>query len=164
MSIPPQGRRWVWFFAILVLLAGAGVTIPIVYNLRQQLTPDQLDGAVARWREHGPRSYNFRYVVKRSQSEPETYYAEVRGGRVVRASVNGRPLPPENRHYHDMEHRFSDIRGFLNEDTKTGKPRVFVTAQFDAKDGRLIRYVRSVTSTRTRVEIDVQELTPVAPG
>lgn len=165
MSTPPQSRRWVWFFAVLALLAGAGITIPIVYNsLRQQLTREELDAAVQRWQERGPRSYNFRYVVKRVDAEPDVYQSEVRNGRVVSAYHNGRRLEPDKSLWHDMEHRFSDIRGFMDEDAKPGKPRVFVTAQFDATDGRLLQYIRSVTGTRQGIEIDVHEVKPVSEG
>lgn len=162
MTAPSHNRRWVWFFAVLVILAGAGVTIPIVFNLRQQLTRADLDAAIQRWKEHGPRSYNLRYVVKKGADEKDVYLAEIRNGRVVVAYHNGRRLDAEKSYWHDMEHRFSDIQGFMDEDAKPGKPAVFVKAQFDAKDGRLIHYVRSVKGTRQRVEIDVQELTPVA--
>lgn len=160
MPVPSKNRRWLWFFGVLVILAVAAVTIPIVYNLRQQLKPGELERAMALWKEHGPSSYNLRYTVKKPNSEEE-YHAEIRSGRVRAAYVNGRLLSPRMWEYHDMPSLFQNIKGFLNEDAKPGKPRVFTTAQFSADDGRLKRYVRSVTATREHVVIEVKEFMPV---
>ena len=162
MTTLKPSRRWIWFFAVVGLLAVAAVTINLVYNLRQQLTPEQLQQARALWEEKGPRSYNLRYQVRSSDGEPEVFQSEVRDGRVVWARLNGRLLEPRLWHYHDMRGRFADIQRFLDEDARPGKPRVFAKAQFDAKTGQLIHYVRAVSATRERVQIDVQELTPVA--
>jgi hypothetical protein len=158
---PPRPRRWIWYFVVLTLLAVAAITINIVFNLWQQLKPEQLEHAALRWREHGPASYTMRYVVKNSNGEPEVYDAEVRGGRVVAARLNDRLLEPRLWSYHDMRGRFADIRRFLDEDAKPGKPRVFVKARFDDKTGQLKHYLRSVSATRERVEIAVVELVPV---
>lgn len=162
MTEPTPNRRWIWFFALVTLLALAGVTIPIVYNLRQQLTRAQLQDAMDRWDEKGPKSYNLRYVVKKSNTEPEVFTSEVRAGKVIAAALNGRPLDEPQRRYRDMRHLFSDMQQFLNCDLEPGKPRPFATAHFDATTGHLLRYVRAVRGTRERVEIDVQVMKPVA--
>jgi hypothetical protein len=44
---PTRSRAWLAFFAVLVVLAAAGVTLPIVYNLGQQLTAEELATARA---------------------------------------------------------------------------------------------------------------------
>ncbi len=161
MTTPKPSRRWIWFFAVVGLLAVAGITINLVYNIRQQLTPEQLRQARERWEETGPRSYNLRYLVRKPDTEPEQYEAEVRNGRVVAARLNGRLLEVRLWGHHDMRGRYADIQRFLEEDAKPGKPRVFAKAQFDAKTGQLLHYVRAVSATRERVQIDVQELTPI---
>ncbi len=162
MTEPRPNRRWIWFFAVLTLLAIAGVTIPIVFNLRQQLTREQLQAAKDRWAEKGPKSYHLRYVVKRPDGEPDVYTSEVRDGRVVAATHNGRPLNEDQRRYRDMRHLFSDIEAFLKCDEEPGRPRAFNKAEFDATTGQLLRYVRAVSSTRQRVQIDVQVLKPIS--
>lgn len=116
---------------------------------------------MARWAEHGPKSYNFRYVVKKSNSEPEEFHAEVRSGRVRAAYRNGELLRPTLWEYHDMPGRFRDIKGFLDKDAQSGSRRIFTVAQFSPNDGGLKRYVRSVMGTRERVEIEVKEYLPL---
>ena len=49
----PRNRRWIWFFAAVATLATAGVSLEVWFNLRQQLTPEQLRQARARWAEKG---------------------------------------------------------------------------------------------------------------
>jgi len=44
---------WLWFFLILLILASVAITIPIVYNLRLQLKPEQLEQARERWQRRG---------------------------------------------------------------------------------------------------------------
>lgn len=161
MTSPPNDRRWIWFFAVVVVLAIAGITIPIVFNLRQQLKREDLEAAMNLWAENGPTSYNLRYVVKKPNQEPEEYHAEVRNGKVQAAYLNGRPLSPKVWAEHDMPARFRDIKGFLDEDSQPGKSRVFVRAQFDPTNGRLRHYIRSVMGTRQRVEIEVKEFMPL---
>ena len=46
-----RSRRYLAFFAVLFVLAATGVALPIVYNLNQQLRPDELAAA----RAAGPR-------------------------------------------------------------------------------------------------------------
>ena len=63
MSVPViagqrRWRRWVPFFLVLVALGAVAVVVPIVYNLRLQLRPEQLEQARQRWREQGPPDYD----------------------------------------------------------------------------------------------------------
>ena len=83
-----QSRTWVWYFAILAGLSIAATTTMIVYNLKQQLTPEQLQAAVARWNERGPANYDMEYTKQTAAAESlETYAVEVRGGKVVKVVV-----------------------------------------------------------------------------
>jgi hypothetical protein len=155
MATAPSNRRWIWFFAVLALLAVAAVTIPIVYNMRRQLTREKLEAAIQLWAEKGPASYDLRYVVERPNTEPERYRAVVRDKKVLRAYRNDREMEPRLWSHQDMRGRYWDIQQFLEEDAKPGKPRAYAVAQFGKEDGRLIHYVRSVTGTRERLEISV---------
>src|SRR5215475_7288229 len=86
-------RKWIWFFVLLGTLAAAGVATEIWFNLHQQLTPEKLASAHARWRENGPRDYALEYAVKREYNpEPaprtgDNYTVLVKGGKVE--SVTG---------------------------------------------------------------------------
>ena len=84
----------------------------------------------------------------------------VRSGKVVEALRNGQPQEERLYRYQDVPALFSFLEEFLERDSQPGSPRVFATARFDAQDGHLIHYVRSVMSTRERQEIDVK-LEPV---
>ncbi len=156
-----KNRSWIWFFVVVGLLAAIAVTVLIVYNLGQQLRPEQLEAAMQLWAEKGPKSYNLSYSIKRNHDPPETYHAEIRKSRVSSASRNGTPLEPRLWPYQDMRALFWDVQRFLEEDAKPGKPRAFARAVFSAQDGGLQYYVRSVSGTRERIEIKVTSLTPV---
>ena len=41
----PSRYRWVWYFVVLGGLTAAGIAANIWFNLRQQLTPEQLESA-----------------------------------------------------------------------------------------------------------------------
>ena len=56
-----RDRSWVWFFAVLAALGIAAILIPLVYNVRQQLTPEQVAAARECWRADGPASYVLDY-------------------------------------------------------------------------------------------------------
>jgi hypothetical protein len=85
--------RWVVFFAVLATLVGAAVTLPIVYNLGQQLRPDQLDAARHRWRAAGPADYDLLLDVLWDRDRTaQRHRALVRRGKVVFASVEARPV------------------------------------------------------------------------
>jgi hypothetical protein len=92
LTEPPRGRngRWVWFFAVLAVLALAAILIPIVYNLRQQLRPEQLAAARERWRQNGVSDYDLTIEVRHdTDSQADEYAVQVRGGKVVSWVVNG---------------------------------------------------------------------------
>src|SRR5579884_1373361 len=89
----PSRLRWIAFFVLLALLAAAGITVPILYNLSKQLQPAQVAAARALWEERGPRDYDLQYQVKIDRDPvADEYLVEVRGGRVVLAACNGELL------------------------------------------------------------------------
>ncbi|HZT79089.1 MAG TPA: DUF6174 domain-containing protein [Gemmataceae bacterium] len=156
-----RNRRWIWFFVVLFGLAAAGITWEVVYNLRQQLTPEQVAAARERWRANGPRDYTLEYSVKRDTGPdlagtvPERYTVEVRGGKVQSVTwPNGRPLRREDYDFDSMDSLLDYVARRVQEDREPGRPRVFAVAQFDAEDGHVLHYVRSVMKTRERLEVE----------
>ena len=85
-----ESRTWVWYFLILGVLSAAAATILIVFNLRQQLKPEQLAAAKALWKAKGPRDYDMTYR-QLVGDEPETFVVRVRGGQVESVERNGQP-------------------------------------------------------------------------
>src|SRR5262249_1098653 len=85
---PRPNRRWIWFFAILLLLTVGGITWEVWYKLRQQLTPEQLTAARQLWNEQGPRDYILKYEIKLEYNPdpagvaPLKYKVKVRDGKV----------------------------------------------------------------------------------
>jgi hypothetical protein len=170
-----RNHRWVWFFVILAVLAVAAPTSLLVYNLSRQLKPEQLARARELWRKNRPRDYTLEYT-KQGNIPTETVVVGVRDGTVesaVRKQAvvrNGRsevvPLPLEERLYdrYDMGGLFNDIERFLKMDAEPDSPRAFNRATFDPEDGHLINYVRSVSETGMRLEINVELRVPQRPG
>jgi hypothetical protein len=155
-TMPARSNRgWVVFFVVLATLAAAGVALNWSFNVRQQLKRENLEAARALWEKHRPANYDLEYTKQRGDSPSETFVVKVRGGKVVSAELDGRELERRLFAAHDMRGLFDDIERFLEMDSKPDSPRVFATAVFDATDGHLVHYVRSVSATRQRVEITV---------
>ena len=131
-----KNRRWIWVFVVFFGLAIVATVILIAYNLGQQLKPEQLAAARQLWNEKGPRSYTMAYTVRRNESEDlDHYVVKVVNRRVVASEFNGRPEEPGRFGYRGMDSLFDDIERFQTQDREPGKPRVFVRAIFDPKDG-----------------------------
>jgi hypothetical protein len=165
-STPSSNRRWIWFFLILGLFALIAAIVPVWFNARQQLTPEQLNQARRLWQEKGPHDYRATYQIKREANPdlagvaPEAYTATVRGGRVISATTpGGTALQPDQCQFGTMDSLFDFIEKQLNEDEAPGKPRAFVKATFDPTDGHILDYVHSVMRTRERFEVKI-ELVP----
>ena len=178
---PPRNRTWVWFFVALAVMAAAAVAVPFFYNLSLQLTPEQLAAARAKWDVNGPRDYDLRYEEKVTQNgATETYEwkVEVRGGLVVTAGCNGRPLYPDPDvglaagpgavaasgpafQQLSVDGKFAHIEAEMEKDVAEGQRRNYAMAVFDDRDGHPLRYIRRVKGTGERLEWNVR-LTP--PG
>jgi hypothetical protein len=164
---PGGNLRWAGFFVLLALLAAVAVAVPLVVNLRQQLRPEQLAQARARWREHGPRSYDLEYTVAHNRDpQPERFLVLVRHGRIVLAAADGEVvrlapavglaagLPAAafaSDAGRDVEAVFAHIEEVLNAEIATGR-RNYVTALFDARDGYPRRFVHRVRGGSQREE------------
>jgi hypothetical protein len=173
----PRSRRWLWFFLLLTALSSVAIVVPIVYNLSQQLSAEQLEAAWARWRERGPRNYDLEYAEK---LDPNTrifiYSLKVRDGVVTAFACNGdvelidesaglalgaavRMRPPDDFAEHTIDGLFRQIADALAEDRRAlqqGGRRNYVTATFDKNDGYPLRYVRRVAGSRDRIEWNVR--------
>ncbi len=158
---PPRNYGWIWFFAVLAVLTVAAISILVWYNLRQQLKPEALAKARALWKEHRPSDYDLTYTKKGSATG--TFALEVRNGKVVSVTLDGRPITQNDRPLdpvfyprYDMSSLLDDIDKFLRLDREPSNPRTFTIAAFDPNDGHLIHYVRRVMGGTERIEITVQ--------
>jgi hypothetical protein len=156
-------RAWIWFFFLLGLLATSGIVWEVWFNQQQQLTPEALRAARRRWDAHGPSDYRLEYSIKRESNPdlagpaPKRYEVEVRDGRVRSATDSGgHSLQPGQYEFGNMDSLFEFIRDTLRADASPDRPRAFVKASFDEKDGHVNNYVHSVTRTRERLEVTVK--------
>jgi hypothetical protein len=162
-------RTSVWFFIVLVALAGLAIGIPYVYNLRQLLKPEDVEAARRRWAEHGPADYDLiwrdKLEEKGEQAAVAVYFIEVRGGELSALKmgdevVDVKRLSAERREAFTVPGLLQRIARELDEDINSGK-RNYITAYFDPKTGCPFRYVRRDREKKSRQEWTIK-LTP--PG
>jgi len=162
-----KSRRWVWFFVLLGLLGCVAVVVPILYNLSQQLQPEQLEAARRLWAEQGPADYDLTFEVTRDRDpQPERHIVLVRDGRVIHASCEGEMvylldtarvaigLPIggiRQGRGRDVPALFERIESLLAEHSREGV-RNFLVAEFDPKMGWPRRFIRRVRGTSMREE------------
>ena len=153
----PGNRNWLWYFLILGTLTALAIGILIMFNLRQQLTPEKLKAAESKWKEKGPANYDME-VVKRLAvgALEEKIVVQVRGGKVVSLTKDGIELEPRLYRYYDMPAWFGYVDDFLVRDAEPGRPRTFTIATFDPDDGHLTHYIRRVAGTVDRVELIIK--------
>jgi hypothetical protein len=163
---PTFSHRWIWYFVVLGVLTAGGITANTWYNLRQQLTLEQLDAARRLWNEKGPRNYRLDYTIKRDVNPdpagtvPVTYTVQVRDGKVESiAGSAGHSGRSDDYEFGSMDSLFAAIEKRLCADADSAQPRAFVKASFDGRDGHVMHYVHSVMQTRERLEVTI-ELTP----
>jgi hypothetical protein len=162
VKTPRRSARWIWFFVILGTMLVGGVSTEIWFNVNQQLQPEQLAEARQHWREKGPRDYRLIYEVK-DEVNPEPagavplkYAVDVRDGKVTPVDKPSGKFVT----YGSMDDLFDFVERTLQEDIARGGKRPFTVARFQKTDGHIVHYVRSVMSTRERLDIRV-ELTPL---
>ena len=104
---------------------------------------------------HGPKDYDLDYTIKKMDST-EQFQAQVRHGQAISVIMNGR-IPLESRlyPYHTMPALFGFIEEFMEQDRQPGKLRTFTSVSFDAVDGHLIHYVRSVAGMRPFLSTEI---------
>src|SRR5947209_5877351 len=129
MTSPPakKNHRWIWYFAVIFVMALVATVALIVFNLQQQLRPEQLAAARRMWKEKGPSAYTLSYTTRRNdEPDPDHYAVKVRGGKVVEAAFNGQPESPQLFHYRGMEGLFDIIERFMRIDSEAGNPKTYV--------------------------------------
>jgi hypothetical protein len=161
MTIVNNPRGWKWYFALLILLTLAATVSLIVYNLWQQLTPEQFEANLKLWQQKGPKSYTLVYkdtfTPQAGGEQTNHYVVKVVNRKVKEVLVNG--VPKEERlEYHDMDGLFNFIERFFEMDEKE-KRKVYRKGVFDENTGALRRFVRRVMGTRERQEIVVESFT-----
>jgi hypothetical protein len=162
-----RNRGWIWFFVVLGILAAAAVTINVLYSARQRLTMDQLRAAEDRWDQGGPRDYDLVIDKTIGSATPggdktrDRITVEVRGGKSRKGTINGQPLDERLLGQYDMTGWLSFVEEFVRQSEKPDAPRTFLSADFDPQTGALLRFRRSVRTTREWVEV-VFRLTPVS--
>jgi hypothetical protein len=163
-QVRKRNRAWIWVFVTMFGLAIIGSVVLIRFNQEQQLNPEQLEAAHKVWREKGPADYTITYKIKRNEEpEDDHYEVTVRGGKVVASKYNGRDEEPRLFLYRGMEALFQNVERFMREDSEKGRPKTFVRALFDEKNGAIVWYVRRVMGSRQREEITVEGFTKDKP-
>jgi Family of unknown function (DUF6174) len=178
-------RSAFWFFFLLAIAGAFAVIVPVLFNLRQQLRPEQLDAARERWKQYGPRDYDLLYQAKQDRDpRPDEYQVIVRDGKVSAVFVNrevwlARELatslggaigpailalatevvPQRELSGYTVEGLFQRIEQNLEKNAESGGNN-FATASFDAKDGHPIRYIYRVKHTPERLEWNVRLIRP----
>src|SRR5262245_23939357 len=161
-------RRWVPFFLTLAALGTLAITLPLVYNLGQQLRPEQLEAARALWAERGPADYDLEVAVALGRDpRPQRYAVLVRTGKAVfsagedelqalsapvsaltglapRGALGEGAAPT-------IEMLFARIEGVLEANARSGR-RNFTLAAFDPRDGHPRRFIHRVRGTHEREE------------
>ena len=164
-----RSRRWIWFFAPLAVLGLCAMISPWVYNLWQQLRPEQLAAARALWDQKGPKDYDLEYVIKEDDKpgadpsagpEIENISVRVRLGKIESATRNSKPVPREDENGFGIEALFELIQGNLERDGQPGQDRSYAHARFDKQDGHPIHYVRRIMGSRQRMEIIIELASP----
>jgi hypothetical protein len=157
MTSPQRRSTWIWFYAVLGLLAVAAivvplVTIPLVHGL-EPVTLERLQLARQMWDRAGPRDYDMEY--RKQGSLTGTFAVQVRNGRAVSVLMDGQALPARELPYHTMPVMFDDLERLLELAQKPAAAGTILRARFDPKDGRLVRYIYSYTTGTSRMQIEV---------
>lgn len=134
-----------------------------------ELTEDRLAEAVTRWRAEGPADYDLDLELSGAQSG--VYQAQVRGGKPVSLTLNGRRTSRRSWDAwtvnglfdvlrHDQDHVLDAKGGF-------GAPAgstVVLRAEFDPRFGYPARYERTVLGTPIHIQWRVTRFAPQPPG
>lgn len=166
-----RSSRWMWFFGILTMMAVPFITVPLWYNMEQQLRAEQLNGALQRWENQGPTDYTLTYKVRREYTPdpvkrvPDTYRVEVRSGKV--RSIRG----PEGQRsslqdfpFGSMEDMFGHVSRQLAIDAEADGKKPFVVAAFNKQDGHIVYYRRSVIRTGELLEVEIELSSATSDG
>jgi len=171
MTTRERNKNWLWFFGVLAVLAAAAITISLAYNLRQQLKLEDVSQARSLWQSKGPTDYVLEYTKilesRGSARATNDFVVTVRKGRTVSVVMKQKAageketeqaLPPRQYSYYGMDALFDDLEALLERDAKPGSPAAVNRVIFDAQDGHVIHFTRSIRVEGVRTEIRVTRL------
>jgi hypothetical protein len=170
------GRRrsgsWVWFFVAVIVLTIIAIALLWFFNVKQQLTFEQLQAARQRWDQNRPTDYDLTWTKTGSAAGMvfnDSFLVRVRHGEVqsvlMRQEVpdNGtakrveRKLPERFYDRYDMGGLFADLKGFLKAKAdQAGRGRVSLTARFDPGDGHVEGYIYINPQNSQRIKVMVE--------
>ena len=167
-GVQPKNRNWIWLFVVLFTLAALAVGINLTYNLRQQLTLEQITKAKATWERFGLEDYDLIVhkdvtVAGSEHGINDVLKVQVRKRMVTEFQFNGK-LHEDRRLWsqYDMAGWFEWIERNAEMDAQPKAPQAFCVGFFDLDDGHIIKYIRSVRATGDHQELKI-ELKKVAP-
>ena len=167
LARPTRSRGWIAFFAGLIVLAVTGVTLPIVYNIGQQLKAEELEAARERWQSSGPADYDLTFSIRYDRDQlAERHIVLVRDGMATFAVCEGEVVHAapalgsllglagvnaERQRPRDVPAIFRHIEDLLK-DQEESDGKNFLVVAFDPKDGHPRRIVRRVRKSSIREE------------
>ena len=168
---PKKNHYWIWVYAVITLLTAAGITIMLLYNHFQQLTPEQLHSAWDLWKAKGPKSYKMTFNKRfKPKEHPIKYKVTVIDNKVTEVKASYFPydkrldsLVSEETEYthYSMDGMFRDLERFMEVDKEQGKKYLKVIFKMD-KDGRILELLRVVDHER-RLQVELEKLEPLNP-
>jgi hypothetical protein len=159
--MPSKNHGWIWYFAIVLVLAIVATGVTLWFNRIAQLKPELLEKAETLWKAKGPKDYLLAYrisTVSKAGAGETHYLVKVKDGKAFEAKVDGIEQAPDRMVWYGMPKLFYYIQEFLDKDAEPGKAKTYTRAVFDPDTGALLRYIRSVMTTGDRVEINVAPL------
>ena len=171
LNRPTQSRAWLAFFAVLIVMGVAGVMLPVVYNLGQQLKAEDLEKARASWDATGPTDYDLTFSIRYDGDQiAERHVVLVRDGKASFAACEGEVVhaapavgallglvgfDAERQRPRDMPAIYQHIADLLNDQEESGGKN-FLAVVFDPRDGHPRRIVRRVRRSSTREEWQIR--------
>jgi hypothetical protein len=136
-------------FAIIAVIVGLNI-----YHDQHRLTKEKLAAAQKLWEAARVRDYDIDVTI--GGRTHGRYQVQVRGGRIVAATMNGKPFdPPELANSWTMDEWLTTfLERDLENDAKPDSPPVYTQVEFDPGDGHLVHYLRS--SVRQHLVMDVR--------
>lgn len=146
-------RAWASWHAALLLLAGCSLLGP---PPMEPLTAENLAVARERWAAHGVDTYRVVVRVRPPRAAVELWEVEVSGGAIVKLARDGHALGPGDpgRADYSVTGIFDLLRTDLRWTTVEAVgdvPAIDLRAEFDHETGRLVRYRRTVGTSKRRV-------------
>ena len=169
-SAAGRGRRTraAWRAAAVLLLAGCSALGP---PPMEPLTATTLETARRQWEAQGVDSYRLVVEVRAPRTDPVVYEIRVEHGTLATVSRDGQPVAPEEAAQSDYS--VPGLFDLLRRDLRWTSvepvgdiPAVDLRAEFEPATGRLVRYRRTIGTSRRRV-LFVEVLTyepATAPG